>query len=260
MKDRICKAFCDTVAIHDVPVGLAVSTTVASINGDPVGFYIVGPLDDGRYRLEDSGLLVPYLHAAGADFDNQTRREAFDELLAQHHAAFDEDIMEIVTEPMVQADVPSGALRFVSLLLRVSDLVLMAQEKAASTFKDDAAHRIKERLAGQARIREGEPLSASLSDWEPDLVIEAEPRDPVAVFLIQTEYRILEALLLHSEAINAGAAAKVVALLERESSISQKTRIRAHNRLDVVPIYEGDEQSAINRIAVEAVGRGRALH
>lgn len=75
MKERICKAFCDTVSTRKVPAGLAVSTSVASINGDPIGFYIVGPLEDGRYRLEDSGLLMPYLQAVGSDLENQTRRE-----------------------------------------------------------------------------------------------------------------------------------------------------------------------------------------
>ncbi len=260
MKERICKAFCDTVSTRKVPAGLAVSTSVASINGDPIGFYIVGPLADGRYRLEDSGLLIPYLQAVGSDLDNQTRRETFEALLYEHHAAFDSESLEIVSEPMIESEIPGAALRFVSLLLRVSDLAFMAQDKVASTFKGDAANRIKESIGGRALIREGEPLSGPLSDWEPDLVIEAEGRDVVAVFLVQTEHRILEAMLLHSDALKAFEPARVVALLEKESSISQKTRIKALNRLDAMAVFESDEQSAINRIATEAVGRRQMLH
>lgn len=260
MKERICKAFCDTVSTRNVPAGLAVSTTVASINGDPIGFYVVGPLSDGRYRLEDSGLLMPYLQAIGSDLGNQTRLETFDMLLSEHNAAFDSDSLEIVSEPMIESEIPGAALRFVSLLLRVSDLVLMAQDKVVSTFKDDATSRLKERIGESANIREGEPLSGMLSDWEPDLVIKAKGRPPVAVFLVQTEHRILEAMLLHSEALQASEDARVVGMLEREGSISQKTRIRALNRLDAMAVFGSDEQSAINRVATEAIGRQSMLH
>ncbi len=260
MKDDICKAFCDTVSVREVSAGLALSTTVASIDGDPIGLYVIGPLEDGRYRLEDSGLIVPALTSAGADLENETRRQAFEDILSEYRASFDEDTMEIVSEPLVMSDVPGAAIRFISLLLRVSDLAMMAQEKAASTFKNDATTRLLERVANEAEVQEGGTLSDTLSDWEPDLVIRTTSREPVALFLVQTDHRALEAMLLKADVDRTSAPGSVVALLERENSISKKTRVRAHNRLDAVPIYDGDQTSAINRIATQALGRRGVYH
>lgn len=260
MKDQLCRAFCETVSVREVPAGLAVSTTVASLHGDPIGFYVVGPLLDGRYRLEDSGLLVPYLQAIGADLDNDTRRETFMNLLEEHHASFDDETFEIVSESVVMTDVPAASLRFVTLLLRVGDLSFTTQERVASTFKSDVAARIRDAVAGRAVIREGEPLSGEVPDWEPDLILEAENRDPVAVFLVQTDARILEALMLQAEALQRNVPASVIALLERENSVSKRTGLKARNRLETVPVYEGGQVDAIARIAREAIGRNSTVH
>ena len=86
MKEELCQAFCNSISVRSVPTGLAISTTVASIDGDPIGFYIVGPMEDGRYKIEDSGLVVPALYAAGADLENETRKQAFDVLLSENSA------------------------------------------------------------------------------------------------------------------------------------------------------------------------------
>lgn len=260
MREELCKAFCDTVQVRAVPAGYAVSTSIASIDGDPIGFYITGPEADGRYRIEDSGLLIPRLHALGADFDNQSRRDAFLGLLSEHGATYDEDSLELVSEPVVKADVPGASLRFVTLMLRVNDLEFMAQEKAASTFKYDAAIRIREALGERAVVREGGPISPLLADWEPDMVLEASGRDPVGVFLVQTETRILEAMLLHTEALQKGVPASIVALLERRNAVSQKSDLKARNRLDAVPAYVGDETDAVQRVVREVLGRPLMLH
>lgn len=259
MKEELCQAFCNSISVRSVPTGLAISTTVASIDGDPIGFYIVGPMEDGRYKIEDSGLVVPALYAAGADLENETRKQAFDVLLSENSASYDHESMEIVSEPMVKADVPGAALRFVSLLLHVSDLSLMAHDKAASTFKNDATVRLRERLPENAIIQEGGSLSDESPDWEPDLVIRADSREPVALFLVQTDHRALEAMLLKADIDKANARGRVVALLENVGSITKKIRVHAANRLDVVPIFSGDEATAINRIATEALGRRRGV-
>jgi hypothetical protein len=40
----------------------------------------------------------------------------------------------------------------------------------------------------------------------------------------------------------------VFAMLERENAVSKHTRTRAHNRLDAVGIYEGDEKQAVAKV------------
>ena len=257
---QLCEAFCDSISVRTVPAGLAISTTVASIDGDPIGFYVRGPMQDGRYRIEDSGLLIPRLHALGADFENETRRDTFYGLLNEYGASYDEDSFELVSEAVIKSEVPGASLRFVTLLLRVGDLEFMAQEKAASTFKHDAAAQIKRLIGQRATIRESEPVSTDLSDWEPDMVLEAQGRDPVGVFFVQTDTRILEAMLLHTESLQKGIPASVVALLEKENSVSRKSGLKARNRLDAVPVYEGDESVAIGRVIREAVGREQYVH
>ncbi len=260
MKDEICRAFCDSITVRTVPAGIALSTTAATINGDPIGFYAI-ELPDGRFRLEDSGLIVPFLYAVGADLENDGRREAFEEILSESDASFDDDTLEIVSNPVLRRDLPHAAVRFVSTLLRVSDLSALAQEKVASTFKSDATTRLKERLAGQAEFREAEPVSAALSEWEPDIIVQAPSRDPVAVFLIQSDQRALEALLLQADSEKHLLPVSVVALLEHDMSVSKKTRIKVANRLEATPIFGGGEADAINRIALSVLGRGeRPLH
>ena len=263
MKEEICRAFCDSISVRTVPAGLALSTTTASINGDPIGFYAIGPLDDGRYRLEDSGQIVPFLYAVGADLENEMRRETFDAILAEGSSVLDTETLEIVSEPILQSDLPSAAVRFVSLLLRVGELANLTQERVANTFKHDATNRVAERLAkiaSDVKVRTDGSLSESLADWEPDLVIETEDRSPVALFLIQTDHRALEARLLQADADRNSVPVSVVGLLERESSVGRKTKVRLNNRLDAVPIFGGDEESAINRVAIEALGRQKVLH
>jgi len=47
----------------------------------------------------------------------------------------------------------------------------------------------------------------------------------------------------------------VIALLEKDSSVTTKMRKRASNRLAAMPIYEGDERAAVLRIEQEVLGR-----
>ena len=138
MKADLCKAFCDQLTIRDVPAGLAVSTAFAFTNGEPIGFYVVGPDTRGRYRLEDDGTTIPMIEAAGVDLETQTRQDAVAALLEEYGALYESDSGEIKTPPIDEADIPSTGLKFVALLLRLQDLVLLTSERAVSTFREDA--------------------------------------------------------------------------------------------------------------------------
>jgi hypothetical protein len=61
MKEELCKEFCNQIQVRQVPSGLAVGTSFIGPDGDPIGFYVVGPDDSGRFRIEDSGATVPIL-------------------------------------------------------------------------------------------------------------------------------------------------------------------------------------------------------
>jgi hypothetical protein len=260
VKDALCRAFCDEVHVRSVPVGLAVRTPFNGIGGEPIGFYIVGPSPGGIYHIEDDGTTVPLIEAAVADLESQTRSAAFEELLSEYNVSYDGDRGELITEPLREDNVPAAALKFSALLLRLQDLVLLTPERAASTFKEDALRQIKETLSDRAEIRENEPLAPGF-EFPADVIVQAKGQNPVAIFLAMTEQRVLEAVLAQMAALyEARRPCSVVALLEKDTSVTKKMRRYASNRLAAMPIFEGDEKAAIQRIVREVMGPTHTVH
>jgi hypothetical protein len=260
MKADLCKAFCDELSVRDVPAGLAVSTGFSLSGGEPLGFYIVGPDLTGRFRIEDDGTTMPLIEASGIDLETQTRAEAVAQMLEEYGAFYNPDSGELATPPLASEAIPARALKFVALLLRLQDLLLLRPERVASTFKEDATKAIKDAIGSRAVVYE-ERAPAPGVDIPADVLIEAPGRPLVAVFLAQTEQRVLEAVLAQMAATyEAQADTAVVALLEKDSSISRRVRQRAVNRLAALPIYEGEERIAIQRIEQEVFGRRPTMH
>lgn len=239
-----------------MPAGFAVTTTFRRDDGDSVAFYLVrDKTRPGVYRIEDDGTTMPFLEASGVDFSTDTRSEALDALLDSHGVEFDEDEMLLHTLPMPEAHLPKAAMRFLSFMLRINDFLLLTRDKVASTFKEDAANKIIERMEGKALVEQDKPVSSNLSDTLPDMVIRAPNRAPVAVFFGTSAQRVNDAIFLQMQALyEAQEQVQVIALLERENVIGHDLRRRASNRLTAVPIYRGDEPTAINRIEREALG------
>lgn len=260
MKQELCKAFCDQLRVRDVPAGLAVSTAFTLSHGDPVGFYVIGPDILGRFRIEDDGTTIPMIEAAGADLEAQTRQEAVEAMLNEYGAIYDAERGELRTLPVAPDDIPHAALKFVALLLRLQDLVLLTPERVASTFREDAVKAIRVALANRATIRENESIAPGI-EFPADLIIEATGRDPVAVFLAMSEQRVLEAVVAQMAATyEAHSSCPVIALLDKDTSVSRRMRQRASNRLAAMPIFEGDERAAIQRIELEVLGRHHTVH
>jgi hypothetical protein len=256
---ELCRAFCSDLHFRKVPAGLAVSTAF-NVGPEPLGFYIVGPDMLGRYRIEDDGTTVPLIEAAGADRESQTRADAFAEMLNEYGADYIEDRGELTTSPLVAEDIPAAAMKFVALLLRLQDMALLTPERALSTFKEDASLAIKKAIGTRATIRENESIAPGV-EFPADLIIKAEDRDPVAVFLAATEQRVLEAVIVQLAALyEAHFPCSVIALLEKESAVSRKMLTHASNRLTALPIFRGEERVAITRIEREVLGFEGVMH
>lgn len=253
MKEELCQAFCSELTVRDVPAGLAVGTGFMGVGGDQIGFYIVGPDRSGRWRIQDDGNTVPYLEASGADLGVVTRKEAFDELLGECGATYDEESTELAIADVRRENLPAAALKFVALLLRLQDLVFLTRERAASTWVEEAQRDLLARLGVSARVEADVPVSEKLSDYPADLVLRAEGRPPVALFFGVTEPKVYEAILLKILARQRGEACEVVALLEKDNSLTRKVRTRAENNI-VVPRYREGEREAIDRIVEVATG------
>jgi uncharacterized protein DUF1828 len=260
LKQELCKAFCDQLQIRDVPAGLAVSTAFSFSDSEPIGFYVVGPDPLGRFRIEDDGNTIPTIEAEGIDLDTDTRRDAFDSLLTEYGAQYNSESGELSTPHLSSDQIPAAALKFVALLLRLQDLVLLTPERAASTFREDAKKAIHAALDKRAVIRENETIAPGI-EFPADLIIQSGSREPVAVFLAMSEQRVLEAIVVQMAlSYEAHLSCSVIALLEKDGSVSKKMRTRASNRLTAMPIFEGDQKAAIQRIEREVLGRGAVLH
>lgn len=253
MKERLCRAFCDDLNVRDVPAGLAVSTGFTFPDGDRIGFYIRTDSGTGLSEIQDSGLVFPSLEASGLDLKNAGRAEAFSALQREYGVTFNDDEREFRLERVPEGEVPYAALRFVSFLLRVGDLLLLNEERVANTFRDDVGHRLRELAGDRITVQERAEISPELSDFIPDFVLKTDDRPPVGVFLGTSDARVLEALYLQMRAEHeTHTPVSIVALLERERAISAKVRQQANNRLSAVANYRGDEAGALGRIIKEA--------
>lgn len=250
-KDAICNAFCGQIVVHDVPAGLAVKTPFLLQDGDPLGFYIVPTLESGKYRLEDSGTLVPFLEANGANLEHGTRAKEFRALLDEYGADFDSDSMEIHSTSLEASDVPDAAVQFVALLLRVQDLNLLRAEVVENTFRDDAKAAIAKMLEGLADVEFDAIPAPELSDYTADVLLRAKHSGATAaVYLGTSDAKASEAVSAWLEAKLKHSKVKVSMLCETEKpGIGLKLMRRAMNRLDSVSFFRDDEVASIEKLA-----------
>lgn len=254
IKSHLCEAFCGALEVNKVPAGYAVSTGQIGPDGDPIGFYVVGPDDDGSYRIQDDGMYICAIESAGGDLQNKTRLATFNSLCDEYGVRREEDTGELVTAAVRSEAIGASALRFLAFLVRVQDLVWMSTERAVSTFRNDATKMLKEMIGDKARIVPDYVVSAGLQEVPADLGIIADGRPPVALFFGISDARLMEALLLQAWAQQRREDCAVIALLETEGAASTKMRQRANNHLTAVPNFRGEERAACARIAREALG------
>lgn len=251
MKEQLCKAFCDGIMIRDVPSGMAVSTAFAFPDGDKIGFYL-RDAGEGTFAIRDSGLVFPTLEASGLDLRNASRAEVFSSLMGEYGVELDEADREFGIGAIREAELPAAALRFVSFLMRVGDMLLLTEDRVASTFRHDVERMLREQVGDRAVISENQPLTGELTDFVPDFTLRAPEQPPVGVFLGTSDARVLEALYMQMRAEHeAHVAVSIIALFEREKAISARVRQQATNRLTAVAHFHGDEAGAIARIAKE---------
>lgn len=261
MKEELCRAFCHDLEVVRVPAGLAVGTAFQKSDGDNIAFYIIGPDDDGNFRVQDDGGTVPYLEASGADLGIESRAQAFHEILQEYGVVYDEVTFELSSPSIPREAVPKAGLKLVAALLRLQDLVLMTRERAESTWVDEVKRDLERASAGQITIEYDAPVAPSVSDYPADIVLRAGDRDPVAVFFGTSDSKVYEALLLQQSArYEVHLQCSVVVVLEKDNAVSRKARLRADNHL-IVPRYRDAEKDAVARIVEAASGvRPTVLH
>lgn len=254
LKHLICKAFCEEVDVSLFEGGFAVGTPFFGKDGDRLGLYVLGK-EGGPYRVIDNALTISFLESAGVNLDNEQRKIILNDLLSEYHAQYDDELGEIFIEAVSEAQLPKAIIEFSSLLLRLNDFLWLTNEKTENTFRDDIRALVHAALDGKAEIRDDEPVSNELDEIVPDMVLTAKGRRPVALFIAQSDNKVYQAMQLKLIAdYEKHIKLSVVALLEKDGSISTKVRNRADNRLDGIPRYELDKANAIQRVVREVVG------
>jgi hypothetical protein len=182
IQEMLCKEFCGTLSVRKVPCGFAIGTGYRNDEGEALGFFVVGPDANGKFRIEDDGLSIPLIEAQGIDLTSKTRLDVLTSLLDEYEVIFDEDNGELRTESLSEHQIASASMRFLAFLLRVQDLLLLTQDRVASTFREDAMKILREELNGKAIFFEDSIIHEELKETPADVVIRADNRDPVALF------------------------------------------------------------------------------
>lgn len=238
------------LSVTKVPAGFAVGTGQEGLDGDRIGFYIVGPDAKGQYVAQDDGLTLSMLEGMGVDLSNKVRKGMLSELREQYGVRVDDG--DLKSAAVAAADVGQAAIRFMSFMLRVQDLMLTTTERAASTFKEDATKLLQEMAPPGALISSNFIVTPKASLYPADIGIQIPGSRPIALFFAVSEKHVLEALLLQSIVEKNHVPCSIIAMLENEDSLTKMARARASNHLDAVPYFREDPQAAIERVFKEA--------
>lgn len=250
LKKALCATFCSAFEVHVVPSGYAVSSIFNTQSGDRIGFYLVPEGDS--YRLEDDGEFLSRLVAAGIEIEKGQRSQLLDAILDGENAYWERDTFEIRTTPFDETRIAEKAASFLSALIRARDLELLTRDLIRSTFREDALRAIVERFEPVANIDEDVAVHRDFADFPSDVVVQPKRSGQAgAVYLVSTNEKLGEALLLQQEARLKGRADfSVIALIEEPGMqfISRRKFQRAQNRDLAMPIFRGDEEAALDAI------------
>ncbi len=263
MKEALCNAFCEALSVREVPIGLAVGTSFRRSNGDAVGFYIsFDESGTGRARVEDDGLTIAMLEAAGVDLSSGPRADQFNGLLRQSGISQDVDESLLHTEFMPLERVPRAALEFVAFLIRAQEFMNWTREAVEDTFKDDVIKAVQEHYAGRAAVYVGDKTDAILPNSPADAIIVPPTGPPLALFIGTSEPKALEATLLWSDIrAKLAKAANVMLVLDapKPKRIRDNTLARAMNRFPVT-VFPGLRIEALAAMDRSVFGDSETLH
>ncbi len=195
IQEALCNAFCGGVSVTEIPIGFAVRAPFQKSDGDYSSFYFRKHESENLYRIEDNGFTIADLEMNGFDFDKESRFEAFTDMLADHHARYDEQDVLLTTDYMPIERLSEAAVSFSYLMARMDDLLLMVGHRVRKSFKEDLAEVIEQQFAATCKITENAYIDDTIKDYLVDFVIRAPDNRLLAVFAGSGELKALESLL-----------------------------------------------------------------
>lgn len=254
LKEALCRAFCDDIAIREVEAGLVISARYSDEIGDPIECF-VEQSSAGQWIMSDDGQFIPDLIGKGIDVTTKSRSEFLQRAMKVSGAYYDPDDYTIRIEAQDQFPPPSQIIDFLTTLLRARDISFWNKERIRSTFKEDAFAAIASRLTSY-RVTQNSfiPGIEALQDFPADIVVtDNVPRvgKAVAIFLVQDVAAMNEALTLWFAASAEEHEVPVLALVEDAHKLNMngpKVQ-RALNRIDAVAIWDENHDAAAAKIA-----------
>ena len=253
---ELCSTFCGAIDVRAVPSGFAVSSAFEDSSGDRITFYLTE--SEEGFQIEDDGDYLAHLIARDIPIHEGTRGQLLDAILAQGRAYWDRETFEIKSGIFPANDLSKRTIEFLSSLIRVRDLELVTREVVRSTFREDVVSALTRRFGSAVHISEHAVVANDFAEFPADIVVQPGATAPGAragaIYLVNSNDKLNEALLAFQDAqIQERQDFSVVAMIEEPDMkvISRKRFQRAQNRSLPMPIFRGDEEAAMSRIARE---------
>lgn len=247
---QICDALCKGFSVREVPIGFAITSPFDWFTGDKMMFY--ARTKGALLRFEDSGSTLFELEGAGVDLSSSTRMASLRDLCEESGVTFDEAESQFTTCWVSGAEAGFAAIKFMSFMNRIQDLLLTTRSRVAGTFKDDLLAAVRERFSGEAEIEVGEAPVPSLGYYVVDIVVRHKDGKTAAIFPATSEEKALGAVLFAKE-LELKHIDNVVPFLVLEQAggpkISRPTQAKALNSELQVASWDGGAMDVMDKIA-----------
>ncbi|WP_417794263.1 DUF1828 domain-containing protein [Terasakiella pusilla] len=263
LKKSLCETFCAEISINPVPVGWAISGLFQDNSGDRIGYYMTEN-EDG-IAFEDDGAFLADMVASKIDIENGQRSELLNSILSSADAYWDRDTFQIKSNASYKPDnISIASIKFLSALVRARDIALLTRDVIRSTFREDVAEALSEQFGESLKVEESQAIDSRFKDFVADFVLTNEAtKKSGALYLVNTTEKLLEAQLLLMELVNHQCDDRypVIALVEDLNKVSTNKFKRAQNTGLQMPIYNGDEFLAVERVGkIMGVQQGQSIH
>lgn len=251
VQSDICAAFCDQLSIREVPIGYAIKTPFAWLQGEPL--VVFGEVTGNLVRMRDSGDTLISLEDEAGDLTSDTRIDAMRSIAFAHGVKFDEDNSLFTSEWVDISQFGDSAIRFMSFLNRLQDVALLSRERVTNAFREDLIEAVQERFGGRYQVGVREPISAEYPEYTADIIVRSDTVQ-AAIYAATTEVNVLEALLADQIFTEAGTTSRktipfVVFEDFMQSKVSMKSRRRAMNSARIQTAdWSGGADEVIDKI------------
>lgn len=248
LKDQICKAFCHGITVREVPIGLVIATSTMWLDGDFLAFY--ARQKGNLVRFEDSGSSIFDLETNGVDLSSTSRMQIIADLCREYDVIYDTDEFLFQTDWVDESSSGFTAIKFLTFLTRLQDLIFTTKERTSRTFRDDLLAALEQEFRDDAEVLTTNAPVKDLAYYTVDIVVKHKSGRVAAIFPGTGEQKALEAILFAKE-LELKKVQNVIPFLvveEAGSKISKHTKAKAINSELTLAAWDGGEKEVVDKI------------